>query len=112
MKLNDEQMLSEVISYHRDFEGELEESMFNWLIARFKELKEENEKLKGNTGTDFDKVVKLFNELGIEFEKTKGQCVDSIELETHTRKVEGHTGVYANFDFKKDGTFNNVDLYT
>ncbi|AZV43594.1 hypothetical protein BAOM_2985 [Peribacillus asahii] len=46
MNLNDEQMLSEIISYYNDFDGELEESLFNWLVSRFKELKKENEELK------------------------------------------------------------------
>lgn len=36
MKANNNQTLSEVIKYYDDFDGQLEESLFNWLIERAK----------------------------------------------------------------------------
>lgn len=40
--MNDERMISEIVQYYNDYDGTLEESMFNWLIGRIKELKDNN----------------------------------------------------------------------
>lgn len=59
MKLNNNQILSEAVKYYEDF-GNVEESLFNWLIERAK--KAEKYKLALNeiakeTGTPYVDIV-------------------------------------------------------
>ena len=36
MQMSNERILSEAIQYYEDFDGEIEESLFNWLVERAK----------------------------------------------------------------------------
>lgn len=65
--------------------------------------------------TDFDKIIVLFNELGIGY-TTRTDCKDSgnkaIILEAKEgNKVIGYNGFVAEFYFTGDGIFTQVGIY-
>lgn len=68
--------------------------------------------------TDRDKLVMLFDEFGILYEKQSFQNTDDIiikaterNLEHSISKVYGYLYFFAAFEFHKDGTFRSVGIW-
>jgi hypothetical protein len=62
--------------------------------------------------TDYEETKTLFTKLGIGFEEDEtAQGKPILTLAEGSTKIRGYGGFYCNFEFKEDGSFEEVSVW-